>query len=97
MTMKILAVTTAGIIVCLALGVFGWLTIHHVDTNQFFAFFGTAIGPTVGILYNNAMTKKVQNSVSTIEENTNGKLTSRIETAVENAIAKRLGNTGVTK
>lgn len=91
-------------IVCTALGVYGFLGVHKVDTQGFLSILGTTVGPFIGILWNNFATKKVaakqdeqQVQMSTIEKNTNGTLSKltdaipdQVKTAVEETMAKHL-------
>lgn len=86
---------SAAMVVMVALGVFGWLSIHHVDTSQFLYFFAI-VAPSVGIVWNNTKTgaikdtvDDVKDTVATIEHQTNGALTARIEAAVKSALESK--------
>jgi len=92
MVKAFIAISTA-MVLCVALGVVGWLSIHNVNTTPFLYFFGTAIAPTIGIMWNNFKTAKVadkvddvKGEVQTISHQTNGVLTERIKTAVAEAM-----------
>jgi hypothetical protein len=76
--LKTVTVIGVVVIVCMAIGTFGWLSIHGIDTRQFLYFFATSIGPTIALLWNNHKTSQVSAKVDTIEENTNGLLTERM-------------------
>lgn len=78
------------VVLCVALGVFGWMSIHGIDTRPFLYFFATAIGPTIGILWNNRVTGQVADKVEQIEENTNGLLTKRIQAIVRRELQSNL-------
>jgi len=78
------------VVLCVALGVFGWMSIHGIDTRPFLYFFATAVGPTIALLWNNFVTAKVADKVEQIEENTNGKLSQRIHDEVAKALQANL-------
>lgn len=66
-------------IVCTIVGVYGFLGVHHADTQAFLSVAGTVVGPLVGILWNNLATRKLGVKVATIEKNTNGTLTKLVD------------------
>lgn len=65
-------------VLCVFIGTFGWLSLHHVDTQQFLYLF-TLIAPTLGILWNNFKTQRIENKVDTAIEQTNGTLHEPLE------------------
>ena len=72
------------VIVIVAMGIVGYLSLHKIDTQPFLFGFGIIAAPALGILYNNFKTSEIANKVDnvatkvdTIEENTNGKLTAQ--------------------
>jgi len=74
------------VIVCVALGIIGYLSLHSIDTTPFLTAFGIIGAPTLGILWNNFKTSEIAKKmddvnakVNTIEENTNGKLTAKFD------------------
>lgn len=73
-----LIAVSISMVLCVFIGVFGWLSIHHVDTQQFLYLF-TLIAPTLGLLWNNFKTQKVMDKVDTIEQQTNGTLHEPLE------------------
>jgi hypothetical protein len=52
--------------VFMSLGVYGWLSIHRIDTAGFYTVFGTMVTTLVGLLYNNKMTSDTRDKVDTI-------------------------------
>lgn len=83
-------------VLCVCLGVVGWLSIHNVSTTPVLYFFATGVGPTIGLLWNNFKTGKVADNledvkgeVQQITHQTNGVLTERIQKAVSSAIAEQ--------
>lgn len=88
-----LTVVSCALVMCVALAIVGRLSLHGANTAPFLYFFGTVVGPILGIGYNNVKTKQVKDSVdsvqetvSTIEHQTNGALTARIRDAVNSAL-----------
>jgi len=84
------------VVLCVALGVFGWLAIHNVSTTQFLYFFGSVVAPTLGLLWTGYKTtktaddiKEVKGQVETVSHQTNGALTERIQTAVNDALRRQ--------
>lgn len=67
------------ILICVFLGVYGWLAIRHVDTTQFLYVFGTIISVNTGILFNIVKTAKIEQKVESIQQQTNGTLTQLME------------------
>jgi hypothetical protein len=62
------------VLICVFIGVYGWLAIRHIDTAQFLYVFGTIISVNTGILFNIVKTSKIQEKVEAIQESTNGTL-----------------------
>lgn len=80
------------VMVCVALGVYGWMSIHGIDTRQFWYFFATGVGPIVALLWNNKVTAQVADKVEKIEENTNGKMDDRIQSIVRAELQSQMKN-----
>jgi hypothetical protein len=78
------------VVLCVATGVFGWMSIHGIDTRPFLYFFATSIGPTIALLWNNRVTAQVSDKVDQIQENTNGTLTARIQKVVREELQTNL-------
>lgn len=78
------------VLLCVALGVYGWMSIHGIDTRQFWYIFVTGVGPIIALLWNNRVTAQVADKVEQIEENTNGKLTARIQEVVRTQLHENL-------
>lgn len=77
------------ILICVFMGMYGWLSLHHVDTTQFFYVFGSIVSVNVGILFNVVKTAKLEQKVDTVVKNTNGTL-SRLVDKVEPAIGSAI-------
>ena len=73
------------VLICVFVGVYGWLAIRHIDTAQFLYVFGTIISVNTGILFNIVKTAKIEQKVETIQQQTNGTLT-RLMDKVENQL-----------
>ena len=71
------------VLICVFIGVYGWLAIRHIDTAQFLYVFGTIISVNTGILFNIVKTSKIEEKVETIQQQTNGTLTKLMD-KVEN-------------
>lgn len=90
----------ATIVVCVAMGVYGWLALHKIDTQQFMYIFGTTIATNIGLIFNllqsTKLSKKqdlVQEQVETVVHNTNGtmeKLVNELPQKIEEAVATQL-------
>lgn len=78
------------VVLCVAIGVFGWMSIHGIDTRPFLYFFATAVGPTIGILWNNRVTGQIADKVEQIEDNTNGTMAIRIRQIVRSELQANL-------
>jgi hypothetical protein len=78
------------VVLCVAIGVFGWMSIHGIDTRPFLYFFATAVGPTIGILWNNRVTGQIADKVDQIEDNTNGAMSLRIRQIVRSELQANL-------
>jgi hypothetical protein len=83
------------VVLCVGLAVFGWLSIHNISTTPFLYFFGSVIGPVLGILWTGYKTTKVgdnveevRQQVETVSHQTNGALTERIQNAVNEALSR---------
>jgi len=67
------------ILICAFMGVFGWLAIRHVDTQQFLYVFGTIVSINAGILFNIVKTAKLEEKVDKVVNQTNGQMSALIE------------------
>ena|ERR1041384_1450392 len=67
------------ILICVFLGVYGWLAIRHIDTTQFLYVFGTIISVNTGILFNIVKTAKLEQKVEQVVAQTNGHMTDLID------------------
>jgi hypothetical protein len=82
-------------VLCVGLGVIGWLSLHHIDTAPFLTFL-LYVAPTVVGMFASSKASKIKQTVENnvmpslarVEEQTNGALTTRIETAVAAALLK---------
>lgn len=86
----------AGAMIILAfVGVFGWLSIHHVDTTQFLYVAGTIIAPNLGIIFALLKADKAAQNAEAAVHNTNGmmhKLTDDIPEQVRAAVVEAVAN-----
>jgi outer membrane murein-binding lipoprotein Lpp len=91
------SVIAAVVIVLAGLGIFGYLSIHGVDTQQFLYGFGVLCAPTLALLWNNFKTNEISKNVDTmstkvdkIEKQTNGNLTEQLN-AIPAKVVEELG------
>lgn len=67
------------ILICVFIGVYGWLAIRHIDTKEFLYVFGTIISVNTGILFNIVKTAKLEQKVDQVMTQTNGHMTDLID------------------
>lgn len=67
------------VLICVFIGVYGWLAIHKIDTAQFLYVFGTIISVNTGILFNIVKVAKVEEKIDKVVNQTNGHMTALIE------------------
>lgn len=67
------------ILICTFMGIYGWLSLHHIDTQQFLYVFGSVVSVNVGVLMNVVKTAKIEQKVDTVVKNTNGALNKLID------------------
>lgn len=67
------------VLICVFMGMYGWLSLHHIDTTQFFYVFGSIISVNAGVLFNVVKTAKIEDKVDTVVRNTNGALNKLID------------------
>lgn len=67
------------ILICVFIGVYGWLAIRHIDTKEFLYVFGTIISVNTGILFNIVKTAKLEQKVEQVVAQTNGHMTALID------------------
>jgi ABC-type transporter MlaC component len=65
---KTLVIVGAFMFIFMSMGVYGWLSVHHIDTAGFYTVFGTMVTTLVGLLYNNKMTSDTRDKVDTVNE-----------------------------
>jgi uncharacterized membrane protein len=92
MVKGIMAVSIA-MVLCFALGLVGWLSIHNVNSTPVLYFFAGSVAPLIGQLWNNVKTGRakdtideVATAVEEVKHNTNGALSERINAAVKDAM-----------
>lgn len=85
----------ATIIICVMVGVYGWLAIRHVDTTQFLYVAGTIIAPNLGIIFTLLKAEKASNKAEAAVQNTNGvmnRLVDDIPRQVQEAVQEAVSN-----
>ena len=80
------------VLLCVALGVYGWMSIHGIDTRQFWYFFATGVGPVIALLWNNKVTAETAQKVEEIQVNTNGRMDQRIRNIVRAELQSQMKN-----
>lgn len=83
------------ILICVCIGVYGWLAIHKVDTTQFLYIAGTIVGPNLGIIFALLKADKAANNAEIAVHNTNGmmnKLADDIPEQVKAAVQEAVSN-----
>lgn len=74
----IVIVMAIGVVLCVALGVYGWLAIHDVDTRQFLYFFGVSVAPSLAALFNLYKTHRVSQKTDQVIHQTNGVMNAKL-------------------
>lgn len=85
----------ATIIICVVIGVYGWLAIRKVDTTQFLYVAGTIVGPNLGIIFTLLKAEKASNKAEAAVINTNGmvnKVINEIPEQVRVAVQEAVNN-----
>lgn len=92
MVKGIMAVSIA-MVLCFAIGLVGWLSIHNVNSTPVLYFFAGSVAPLIGQMWNNVKTGRakdaiddVKTSIDVVKHQTNGALTERINEAVKDAM-----------
>lgn len=87
---KNVSIIAALVIVLTGIGIFGYMSIHGLDTKEFLYGFGVLCAPTLAILWNNFKTNEIAKKVDKIDQQTNGNLTAQLD-AIPAKVVEELG------